>query len=134
MKIIKHYLTSEELSFIVETILEKDNALEREIVKIGLIAQIVCEDLGEYENCNDIYDIIVKENIQFKELINNYDIIDKVVNEELGVNKTIKDFVDNMQEKLNKSLDNFDIDDVIKKLGEVTKDSPKPTPKTRKVK
>ena len=54
MKIVRDYLTSEELIYIVESLLDKKTAVEREIMKVGLVAQFVCEDIGDFENCNDI--------------------------------------------------------------------------------
>ena len=56
MKIVRDYLTSNEIGYITNAMIEKSNAYEREIVKDGLIAQLVCEDIGDYETCEEYYD------------------------------------------------------------------------------
>ena len=120
MKITRNYLTSDELGFIVNSMLEKETALEREIVKIGLVAQILCDDLGEFEDCNGVYDKIVADNtIDFSNIVNNYDIIDKIVAEELNVTNVIKDFVKDINEKLDKMGD-IDLNGAIAQLKEIT--------------
>ena len=48
MKIIRDYLTSQELNYIVNAMLEKETALDREVVKVGLVAQLLAEDIGEF--------------------------------------------------------------------------------------
>lgn len=120
MKITRNYLTSDELGFIVNSMLEKETALEREIVKIGLVAQILCDDLGEFEDCNNIYDKVIADNtINFSSIVNNYDIIDKIVTEELSVTNVIKDFVKDINEKLDKMGD-IDLNGAIAQLKEIT--------------
>ena len=59
MKVVRDYLTSEEINYIVDSMLKNDNAVAREILKVGMVAQFLCEDLDEFESCNDIYDKVV---------------------------------------------------------------------------
>ena len=119
MKIIRDYLKSDELSFIVNAMLEKDNALDREIVKVGLVAQLLGEDIGEFNDCNDVYDKVVADStINLSAIVNNYDIIDKLVAEELGVNNILKGFVDSINERLDKMGD-IDLNGAIKQLKEI---------------
>ena len=120
MKIVRDYLTSDELSFIVKSMLEKESAIEREVIKVGMVAQLVCEDIGEYESCNDIYDKVVADSkLNFSEIINNYNIIDKLVAQETSVEKILKDFVDSINEKLDKSMKNIDLNGAIAQLKEL---------------
>ena len=121
MKIVRKYLTSEELSFIINAMLEKDNALDREVVKVGLVAQILCDDIGDdVDNCNDIYDkVVADDSINFSAIVNNYDIIDIVVDKELGVNNILKDFVTGINEKLDNATKNLNLDSAIKQLREI---------------
>ena len=132
MKVIRDYLTSDELNYIVNAMLEKETALEREIVKVGLIAQLVTddEDIDKLNNCNDIYDKVVADNtINFSAIINNYDIIDKIVAEEMGTNKILKDFVTEISTKLDESIKNLDLNLAIKittELAEKEEDGVKP--------
>ena len=122
MKVIRDYLTSDELNYIVNAMLEKETALEREIVKVGLIAQLVTddEDIDKLNNCNDIYDKVVADNtINFSAIINNYDIIDKIVAEEMGTNKILKDFATEISTKLDESIKNLDLNLAINQLKEL---------------
>ena len=83
MKIVRDYLTSQEIGYIVNAMLEKETALEKEVVKVALVAQLLGEDLGDFEDCNDIYDKVVADStINFEAIINNYDVIDKLVEED----------------------------------------------------
>ena len=121
MKIVRDYLTSDEISFIVKSILEKESAIEREVVKVGLVAQLVCEDIGKYESCNDIYDMIVADSkLNFSEIINNYNVIDKIIAQETSIEKILKDFVNSINEKLDKSIKDIDLNGAIAQLKELT--------------
>ena len=120
MKIVRDYLTSEELSFIVNTMLEKETALDREVVKVGLVAQLLAEDIGEFNDCNDVYDkVVADDTINFSKIVNNYDVIDKLVAEELGINNVIKDFVASINQKLDNAMQNVNLDNAIKQLKEL---------------
>ena len=120
MKIVRDYLTSEELNFIVNSMLEKETALDREIVKVGLVAQLLGDDLGEFNDCNDVYDKVVADSkINLSAIVNNYDVIDKLVAEELGVNKIIKDFINDISVKIENSIKNLDINSAVKQLKEI---------------
>ena len=120
MKIVRDYLTSEELAFIINAMLEKETALDREVVKVGLVAQLLAEDVGEFNDCNDVYDkVVADDTINFSKIVNNYDVIDKLVAEELGVNNVIKDFVVSINQKLDNAMQNVNLDSAIKQLKEL---------------
>ena len=114
----KKYLTSDEISYVVNEMVQRKNAVEREIVKVGRVAQLVIKDLGEYENCNDIYDYIMEKGIDLTKIV-NYNDIDKFVNEELGVNKIIADFVEDFTKNISKSLEGLDLNGAIAQLKEI---------------
>lgn len=115
---IKKYLTSNELAFIVSEMLKHDNAVDREIVKVGMVAQLVVKELGEYEDCNGVYDYVMEKGIDLTKIV-NYNDIDKIVNEELGVNKVIRDFVVEFENKISKSLEGLDLNKAIGELKEL---------------
>ena len=120
MKIVRDYLTSEELSFIINAMLEKDSALDREVVKVGLVAQLLAEDIGEFNDCNDVYDkVVADDTINLSAIVNNYDVIDKIVAEELGVTNILKEFVKNINDKLDKMGD-IDLNGAIAQLKEIS--------------
>lgn len=121
MKIVRDYLTSEEINFIVDSMLKNDDAVAREILKVGMVAQFLCEDLGEFESCNDIYDKVVADSkLNFSEIVNNYDIIDKLYAQETSTEKILKDFVNSINSKLDKSLKDFDLNSLISQLKEIS--------------
>lgn len=121
MKIVRDYLTSEELNYIINAMLEKETALDREVVKVGLVAQLLAEDIGEFNDCNDIYDkVVADDTINLSKIVNNYDIIDKIVAEELGIKKIIKEFTNNLNAKLDDATKNMDLNGAIKQLKEIS--------------
>ena len=120
MKIVRDYLTSEELIYIVNAMLEKETAVEREIVKVALVAQLLAEDIGEFEDCNDVYDkVVADDTINLSAIVNNYDVIDKLVAEEMSIEKILKDFVNNIEERL-KSMKDIDFNSVLSQLKEIS--------------
>lgn len=115
---IKKYLTSNELAFVVSEMLKHDNAVDREVVKVGMVAQLVVKELGEYEDCNGVYDYVMEKGIDLTKIV-NYNDIDRLVNEELGVNKVIRDFVVEFENKISKSLEGLDLNKAIGELKEL---------------
>ena len=119
MKIVRDYLTSEELAFIINAMLEKDSALDREVVKVGLVAQLLAEDIGEFNDCNDVYDkVVADDTINLSVIVNNYDVIDKIVAEELGVNKILSNFVNDINKKLDE-MGKIDLEGAIQQLKDI---------------
>ena len=118
MKLSRNYLTSEELAFIVNEVCKHEDAVEREIVKIGLIAQLLVEDLGEFESCNDVYDKVIAEDIDFYTII-NYASLEDIIEKETGMVKIVKDFVNDMSERITKSVENLDLNGAVSQLKEI---------------
>ena len=128
MKIVRDYLTSTEIGYIISTMLEKESAIEREVVKVALVAQLVCEDIGDFDDCNDIYDKVVADSkLNFSAIINNYDVIDKMYKEETGVEKILKDFVNDISNKIETATKNLDLNMAISQLKEITEKDNKNT-------
>ena len=124
MKIVRDYLTSTEIGYIISTMLEKESAIEREVVKVALVAQLVCEDIGDFDDCNDIYDKVVADSkLNFSAIINNYDIIDKMYKEETGVEKILKDFVNDISNKIETATKNLDLNGAISQLKEIAENN-----------
>ena len=121
MKIVRDYLTSTEINYITEAMIEKSNAYEREMVKDGLIIQLVCEDVDKFESCEEYYDEYIKDpSLNLKEIIRNYDILDKIVAEETGVKKIIEEFTNNLNAKLDDATKNMDLNGAISQLKEIS--------------
>ena len=116
---MKKYLTSNEIMEVVNELTKVDNgelvhktAVERYILKVGMVAQIVLDDMDKFKDCNEIYDYVVENDIDFEMEVNNYYMIDKLVNKELGIDTTVRVFL----ESLNSKLQGFDLTDNIEQL------------------
>lgn len=128
MKIVRDYLTSTEIGYIISAMLEKESAIEREVVKVALVAQLVCEDIGDFNDCNDIYDKVVADSkLNFSNIINNYDIIDKLYAEETGINNIIKDFANDISKKIETATKNLDLNMAVNQLKEIAEKDNKNT-------
>ena len=124
----RKYLTSYEIGFIVNEMLNKDSAVEREIVKVGLVAQLTVKDLVEltdeafkekFDDCNTVYDYVMEKGIDLTKIV-NYEALDRLYNEEVGTNKIIKDFVDSFKNEISKSLEGLNLSDAVKQLKDMS--------------
>lgn len=129
----RKYLTSYEIGFIVNEMLNKENAVEREIVKVGLVAQLTVKDLVEltdeafkekFDDCNGVYDYVMEKGIDLTKIV-NYEAIDRLYNEEVGVNKILKDFVKDFEDKISKSLEGINLDEAVKQLKDISENHEK---------
>ena len=116
---MKKYLTSNEIMEVVNELTKAENgelvhktAIERYILKVGMVAQIVLDDMDKFKDCNEIYDYVVENDIDFEMEVNNYYMIDKLVDKELGVDTIVRVFL----ESLNSKLQGFDLTDSIEQL------------------
>ena len=90
--------------------------------------QILNEDIsfeGSDMTCNEIYDLALSEGFDYHKII-NYDIIDRIVDKETGIEKIISEFLNDINNKVTKSfkempkeLKNIKYEDIINKLKEV---------------
>ena len=101
---MKKYLTSNEIMEVVNELTKVENgelvyktAVERYILKVGMVAQIVLDDMDKFKDCNEIYDYVVENDIDFEMEVNNYYMIDVLVKEELSATNVIRDFVKYME-------------------------------------
>ena len=116
---MKKYLTSNEIMEVVNELTKAENgelvhktAVERYILKVGMVAQIVLDDMDKFKDCNEIYDYVVENDIDFDMEVDNYYMIDKLVDKELGVDTIVRVFL----ESLNSKLQGFDLTDSIEQL------------------
>lgn len=116
---IRKYLTNDELSYIVSEATKHDNAVEREIVKVGMVAQLVVKNLGEFEDCNGVYDYVMEKGIDLNQIV-NYKTLENLIEAETGMTKIIRDFVNDVTEKINKSIENLDLNSVVTQLEQIS--------------
>ena len=122
MKLNRNYLTSDELVGIVNELIQHESAVEREIIKVGMVAQCLIDGgMKEYKDCNAMYDAIMENGIELDMEVSNYYMIDKLVNKELGVEKVIKDFVDSISDSIKDIPSTLDIQNLMTQMKEVTK-------------
>lgn len=100
MKLKRNYLTAEELIFIVENILKAETEVEKEIIKIGIIAQLLIEDLEERDTCNEYFDIVFENGIDFSREVVNYYMIDKIVEKENSLYSIIKSLIESLEDSI----------------------------------
>lgn len=121
---MKKYLTSNELMEVVNELIKVDEngelvhktAVERYILKVGMVAQIVLEDIDKFKDCNEIYDYVVSNDIDFDMEIDNYYMIDTLVKEELSVTNVIKDFVKSMEISMKDFPNTLDLEKTLAKF------------------
>lgn len=111
----RYYLTAEEISYVISQMVEKETEFEREIVKIGIVAQLLVEEFseGDYESCNDIYNKLVEKNAlnDFYNIV-NYCTIDKMVTRELSTANIIKKFLEELNIKIDEYSKNLDTENM----------------------
>lgn len=93
------------MASIVNEMLKKDNAVAREIVKVAMTAQLVCDGLGEFNDCEDIYDMIIsQDDIDFSKDIKNYDMIEELYKKETSVEVVLNKFLTDLNKNVDKSM------------------------------
>ena len=124
---MRDYLTSTELMNIVDELVTVDEegklvhekASEREILKVAMVAQCLCEEVKDMKTCNDMYDWYMEQDIDFDIDVKNYYKIDKLVKEELGTSRAMRSLL----EGIGKQMAGFDMNNTIEQLkGVMTSD------------
>lgn len=120
---MKNYLTSKEIMGVVSELTVSENgelvhktAIERYILKVGMVAQIVLDGMDKFNDCNEIYDYVMENNIDFDIEVSNYYMIDILVKEELGVTNIIRDFVKSMETSMKDLPNTLDVEKALVKF------------------
>lgn len=110
MKLIRNYLTSEEIGVVITAMLEAQTEYERQMLRYGIIAQMLVEGLiiSEDTDNNDIYDQIVRENIDLDKEVRNIHIVDTIVSKELSVSKAIEKTLNDIVAQVDESMKAID--------------------------
>lgn len=110
MTLKRHYLTTEEIAYVTEKMLSVETEFERQVLKYGVIAQILVDGLEVTENtsCNDYWNQLMENAIDLDKEVYNIHIVDNIVERELGVAKTVEKVLDNMIAQINESMKNID--------------------------
>lgn len=109
MNLTKNYLTIEEIANIVDQMVTHNISYNREITKVSLVSQY-CTD-GNFTDKTDveIYNMVAEDGIldEYDMQIHNYYMIDKMVKEDIGIEKNVGEFLTNLDKK---------VDEVMKKM------------------
>ena len=124
MKLNRNYLTSGELMEVVNELTKADEngelvhktSVERHILKVGMVAQFLLDGMEKFKDCNEIYDYVVQNDVDFDVDICNYYMIKSLVDEELGTTKTIRDFVKSMETSMKDLPNTLDLEKTLTKF------------------
>ena len=110
MKLRRTYLTAEEIGAVVENMLEKDNEYERQMVKYGILGQLLVDglELTDEDDCNTIYTKLIEGGIDLDDSVTNIKLLDKIVDKELGVAKVVEGILNGVVAQINESMANID--------------------------
>lgn len=124
MKLTRNYLTSDEISYIINSLEAIDGEYSREIVKKALIIQILIDDVdwNQYESCNDMYDAyMAQDDIDIEFDVKNYCIIDEILQKENSLEKVVERFLNGLNEKIDEYGKSVDLESLKGMLGELKK-------------
>lgn len=118
IKYKQKYLTADDVFSVVDAIAELDGepiakAMNKELVKVGLVAQIVVDhDFSDCENLNDIYNWVMANEIDLAKIVFNYDAIDRVLATMYSMDNVIKNKIDEIVESIN----NTNLEEMVKQM------------------
>lgn len=118
MKLIKSYLTSEEIFGLVNTLVEIENPTEREVTKYGVLYQLLVKDAPQLDTCNEYFDLYAQGDFNF-DCLPTVRLVDRIVAEKLSTTQVIKNFLDELNNKIDeygKGIQNMNIEETISQL------------------
>ena len=106
----KKFLTNDELRYVLSGVQSGTDEFSKEMLKVGLVAQIIIEDVNwdEYDTCNDVYDAVMENDIDLYEL-KNYYIIDEILKKENSVEKVVERFLNELSDKIDEYSKSVDL-------------------------
>lgn len=124
LKLKRDYLTSVEIEYVVTQILQTESAYDKEILQIGLVAQILLESLPEdFTTCAQIYDYLLENKVDLQSLVVNYSMIDRIYAEETSVSNTVAKFLEGFASKIEeyaKSVDMASLQNIVDQMKELS--------------
>lgn len=124
LKLKRDYLTSVEIEYVVTQILQTESAYDKEILQIGLVAQILLETLPEdFTTCAQIYDYLLENKVDLQSLVVNYSMIDRIYAEETSVSNTVAKFLDGFASKIEeyaKTVDMASLQNIVDQMKELS--------------
>jgi len=109
MKLERNYLTADEIGVVVNAMLSKDNEYERQMAKYGVVAQLLnLVEVKDDMDCSDMYTELIKNGIDLDTQVINLYLVDKIVDKELGVAKTVGAILSGVIEQADEALKGID--------------------------
>jgi hypothetical protein len=109
MKLERNYLTADEIGVVVNAMLSKDNEYERQMAKYGVVAQLLnLVEVKDGMDCSDMYTELVKNGIDLDTQVINLYLVDKIVDKEFGVAKTVGAILSGVIEQADEALKSID--------------------------
>jgi hypothetical protein len=112
MELKRKYLNTSEIATITEDMILAETEYERQLIKYGYIGKLLIgvENLGltDDDTLNLVYETMLEKGIDVDKEVVNIDIIDKIVDKELGVAKTVEKILNGVIESIDESMKNID--------------------------
>ena len=110
MTLKRRYLKTEEIAYVTEKMLSVETEFERQVLRYGMIAQILIDGLevNEDTNCNDYWNQLMENAIDLDKEVYNIQIVDKIVERELGVAKTVEKILNGVIAQIDESMKAID--------------------------
>ena len=122
MELKRKYLTSDELTYVINSVEAATDDFSKEILKVALVAQILVEgeDWDKYELCNDIYDkMMEQDDIDLTYDVKNFYVIEDVLSKNNSIEKVVERFLDGINTKLDEYAKLVDTESLKGLLGEL---------------
>lgn len=121
----RNYLTSNEIAMVVTAMLDEPNEFKRQITKYGFTAFLLIEEYKDAENedgtinSGEIYDELIANAIDLDEKVINLSLVDRIVKQELSINKILEEALVVLNAKLDEGLKKFDTQALKEAVGEL---------------
>ena len=124
IKLNRNYLTSEEIAYISNEMINANSEFERIMIKWGIVGQFLY-DFGEDfkvtddTTTNDIYNYMVSNGVDIMRDVENIYYLDNIVDTELGTTKTIEKVLNEIVDRLDESMKNIDPKELMVELNKI---------------
>ena len=124
IKLNRNYLTSEEIAYISNEMINANSEFERIMIKWGIVGQFLY-DFGEDfkvtddTTTNDIYNYMVSNGVEIMRDVENIYHLDNIVDTELGTTKTIEKVLNEIVDRLDESMKNIDPKELMVELNKI---------------
>ena len=112
MELKRNYLDTSEIATISSDMIEAESEFERQLIRYGLTGKFLIgvEALGltDDDYLNKVYEAMLANGIDIDKQVVNIDVVDKIVDRELGVAKTVEGILNGVISQIDESMKNID--------------------------